>query len=318
LLISIHSRSFSRLSHFFTFVTVTNQQPITTTFKMRVSCFFVSVAIIFAQQASAAPIGGLPNMGLIGNESGIMHSLSTTLNPIPLIGPLTGDVLESKSQGDLLSTTEVAGNNGLINSGSRLGKVVNSIQRRENEALLSSLSPVTDSVNEMPVLSTLSPATHTLTSTVGQLDAKVPVLSGLTDNVSLGSINIFKRSGSIPFAGSIPGLDMLGGSSKSSSIPGLSALPSFGEIPGMSSIGGLASGLPAMPMGGFMKRDNTLETLPVVGSLPGMDQMTSLPGFSSLSSMPGLSSLSSMGSGTNMPGMSSVSNVLSPLLGGLL
>merc|ERR1711963_993998 len=324
LLISIYFHLFFLLSRFL-FVTVTFQPAITTTSKMRVSCFFVSVAVILAQQASAAPILGLPSLPLIGNEIGVMHSLSNTLEPVPLVGPLTGDVLQSQSEGDLLTTAELAGNRGLISDDSRVGEIVHSIERREDKGLLSGLVPVTDSLTNMPLLShvgPLTPTTHRLTSQVGELDGTLPIVSDVTNNVSVDlPLNLLKRSagipviGSIPLVGSIPGLNMLGGTSQSSaltSLPGLSAIPSLGDIPGMSSIGSLTS---ALPIGGFMKRDSALGSLPLIGSTPGLAAIPSLPGLSSISSMPSIPSIPSIPS---MPsGASSSSNLLSPLLGGL-
>jgi len=82
---------------------------------MRVSCIFVSVAVMLAQQASAAPVVGLPALPLLDGEGRLVDGLSDTLGPVPILGPLVSDLLESKSSGGLLSTLDLTGKYGLIN-----------------------------------------------------------------------------------------------------------------------------------------------------------------------------------------------------------
>jgi hypothetical protein len=100
---------------------------------MRVSCVFVSVAVMLAQQASAAPVIGLPALPLLDGNGRLVDGLTNTLGPIPIIGPLLSDLLESKSRGGLLSTLDVTGKNGLINDHGLSSDLGRSILDRRGE-----------------------------------------------------------------------------------------------------------------------------------------------------------------------------------------
>jgi len=229
---------------------------------MRVSCFFVSVAVIFAQQASAAPILGLTTLPLIEGHSGVTSSLSNTLQPVPLVGTLTDNVLKGTSEGDLISTTELTGSD-LVNDDIHLGEIIHPLDKRaEGLPLVGSLpglgmlggSSGSSGVSSMPGLSTLS---------------SMPGLSTLS---------------------SMPGLSTL------TSMPGLNQLSSLGGIQGKNPLGGLTS---ALPLGGLVKRNYGLGSLPLIGSLPVIGSVTSMPGLSSLPLISSSSSDSSTSSDTS-------------------
>jgi len=261
---------------------------------MRVSCFFVSAAVMLAQQASAAPIVGLPSVPIVAHEAPLVHSLSSTVETLPILGGLTADLLESESHGDLLSTTQLTGQRGLIAQDSRVGEIAHSLTRRQGLPLVGSLAPVTNGLTN-PLLKsggTVTPVTEGLTSQVTGLERAVPGLDKTTHGLIQSSplnmnalTSILKRRGS-----SNPG-------SLTTSVPMISQVSSFpiGAIPGVGvaeSIPGFGSMLTlggAYPLPGLAKRDSDIS---VLGSVPVIQTSNRLTNLSGLTSAPVISGLS--------------------------
>ncbi|PLW26325.1 hypothetical protein PCANC_27605 [Puccinia coronata f. sp. avenae] len=122
---------------------------------MRVSCIFVSLAVLLAQQASAAPVIGLPALPLLDGEGRLVNGLSDTLGPIPIAGPLVGDLLESKSRGGLLSTLDVTGKYGLINDHGFASDLGRSLFDRRDEVPIA--GPIFDEIPGVSQLESLLP-----------------------------------------------------------------------------------------------------------------------------------------------------------------
>ncbi|OAV98633.1 hypothetical protein PTTG_11639 [Puccinia triticina 1-1 BBBD Race 1] len=224
---------------------------------MRVSCFFVSVVIMLAEQIIALPMGDLPTLG---SELKFAHSLATTLHPLPVVGGLTDRLLADSNNGALLSSNDLASDD---------GRGLLSILKRRGG------NPVIDSSSDTGLMSNFDPIP--LRNVISGLK---PFTSGLSipkmikrDN-NLGSLPLID---SLPGASSIPSLPGLGSLSSMPSLPGMGSLPSMPSLPGMSN-------LVSLPQMG---------SLPLVSSLPSLPSMPSVPG---LSSVPGIGSLALAGS----------------------
>ncbi|POV98245.1 hypothetical protein PSTT_14567 [Puccinia striiformis] len=280
---------------------------------MRVSCLFVTVAIMLAEQNNAIPIGSLP---IVGNEGQLVNKVGSTLHPIPVAGGLTDrllvgeDGILSKVTGSLgrRQSLPVVANllapvlNGAENMpllGSvdsiapvyqalppqvdgLLTKAPGSVQRRQSLPVVANLlSPVLNGAENMPLL--------------GSVDSIAPVYKGV-DNVNTSLPDVKKVSHGVNKAA--PASSKLTSILKrddEDSLP--EGLPSMPSLPGMDSVPGLSSMTSAMSsvpiFGGMMKRDADLalpEGLPSMPSVPGMD---SIPGLSSMKS--GLSSMPILG-----------------------
>ncbi|KAI9622254.1 hypothetical protein H4Q26_015290 [Puccinia striiformis f. sp. tritici PST-130] len=284
---------------------------------MRVSCLFVTVAIMLAEQNNAIPIGSPP---IVGNEGQLVNKVGSTLHPIPVAGGLTDrllvgeDGILSKVTGSLgrRQSLPVVANllapvlNGAENMpllGSvdsiapvyqalppqvdgLLTKAPGSVQRRQSLPVVANLlSPVLNGAENMPLL--------------GSVDSIAPVYKGVppqVDNVNTSLPDVKKVSHGVNKAA--PASSKLTSILKrddEDSLP--EGLPSMPSLPGMDSVPGLSSMTSAMSsvpiFGGMMKRDADLalpEGLPSMPSVPGMD---SIPGLSSMKS--GLSSMPILG-----------------------
>lgn len=260
---------------------------------MRVSSYFISVALLLAGCSHSLPLDVLN--GLTGSGQGAplinVEGVSATLSEIglndndglsilrrrqPLLdnfGGLLDDVQALPLIGapsgiipGLMPVTEHLSTHGPAYSGR--------IHKRDSQEIgvpgLSQLPslPGMSSLSSVPGLSSL-PSMDSIPG-LSSLNS-VPGLSSLS---SLASQNSFlqKRDSSVPGAGSLPGLTSL------SSLPGLS---SMGSLPGLSSM----SSLPGLGSMG------SLPGLPSMSSLPGLGSMGSLPGLSGLSSLPGMGSM---------------------------
>ncbi|KAI9609486.1 hypothetical protein H4Q26_007443 [Puccinia striiformis f. sp. tritici PST-130] len=228
---------------------------------MRVTCVFVSVAVLFAGHSQSMPILGLPSLPLVGDATNAPGGL-------PLVGglgnaasPLTSG-LTSKVGGLTHTVSPVA--SGLTGDvapvTSRLGGVTHNVAPVTSD--VTGLTGGLPDVNNVAsgLTGQLAPATSGLTSKLGGLTDNVsPVTSGLSgltgglpdiQNVASGLpvggllSSLVKRDpqfdGGLPIIGSVPGLDSLG-----SIMPSMDSLP----IPSMDSLPGLSSleSLPVFP-----------------------------------------------------------------------
>lgn len=189
---------------------------------MRVSCIFVSVAVLLAQQASAAPVIGLPALPLLDGEGRLVNGLSDTLGPIPIAGPLVGDLLESKSRGGLLSTLDVTGKYGLINDHGFASDLGRSLFDRRDEVPIA--GPILD---KFPIVNQILSAIPF--DAIHGLDL-IESLPGVSEVDSIESSipipNFGKRSGGVPIID--PLLDQLPGGEEIEAIsPALTPLSPF-------------------------------------------------------------------------------------------
>ncbi|KAI9617748.1 hypothetical protein KEM48_007030 [Puccinia striiformis f. sp. tritici PST-130] len=198
---------------------------------MRVTCVFVSVAVLFAGHSQSMPILGLPSLPLVGDATNAPGGL-------PLVGglgnaasPLTSG-LTSKVGGLTHTVSPVA--SGLTGDvapvTSRLGGVTHNVAPVTSD--VTGLTGGLPDVNNVAsgLTGQLAPATSGLTSKLGGLTDNVsPVTSGLSgltgglpdiQNVASGLpvggllSSLVKRDpqfdGGLPIIGSVPGLDSLG------------------------------------------------------------------------------------------------------------
>jgi len=163
---------------------------------MRVSCTFVSLAVVLAQQASAAPVIGLPALPLLDGQGRLVNGLSNTLEPVPIVGPLVSDLLESQSRGGLLSTLDLTGKYGLLNRHGLVSELDRTILDRRDLA-------ATVKRGEIPI--------------VGDLLEKIPGVSQLESMLPMDSF-----SGLNDALHSIPGVDALESLEQDISLPNLS------------------------------------------------------------------------------------------------
>ncbi|EFP78735.1 uncharacterized protein PGTG_04691 [Puccinia graminis f. sp. tritici CRL 75-36-700-3] len=258
---------------------------------MRVSCFFVSAAIMLAEQTSALPIGGLPTLA---SEGKYIHSLAPTFHPVPLVGGLTDKLLEDPSKGGLIATSDLVGEDGLVDTDGPLGKITGSLRRRQGLPLVGALGSLANGVQSLPLLGSVgsvAPVTQGLTSRVG-------TLGGAPISPSLGKLpSIIKRESGIP---TIPVISSL--RPVVSSMRDLNATALGNEVTHYKPF---TSG---MSMPNFFKRAIGLNSLPSMGSFPGASSLTSFPGFSSFPSMPSLPGMSSLPSMPSLPGMGSLTS----------
>ncbi|PLW09327.1 hypothetical protein PCANC_27078 [Puccinia coronata f. sp. avenae] len=226
---------------------------------MRVSCIFVSVAVLLAQQASAAPVIGLPALPLLDGEGRLVNGLTDTLGPIPIAGPLVGDLLESKSRGGLLSTLDVTGKYGLINDHGFASDLGRSLFDRRDEVPIA--GPILDKFPIMNQILSAIPfdAIHGL-----DLIESLPGVSKVESiESSIPIPNFGKRSGHVPL--SLPGLSEI--EAIESAIP----IPNFGKrSPAFPIIAPLLDQLP----GG----KETESMIPLDTALPGLDAIEDIPG----------------------------------------
>ncbi|PLW33099.1 hypothetical protein PCASD_13819 [Puccinia coronata f. sp. avenae] len=258
---------------------------------MRVSCIFVSLAVMLAQQASAAPVIGLPALPLLDGEGRLVNGLSDTLGPIPIAGPLVGDLLESKSRGGLLSTLDVTGKYGLINDHGFASDLGRSLFNRRDEVPIA--GPILDKFPIMNQILSAIPfdAIHGLdlieslpgVSKVESIEREIPIP------------NLGKRDGGIPFLNRI-----------FEQLPGLSQLESLLPMDSSSDLDDAIETIPvvrafeslkgAIPIPHFGKRSGGVPIIsPLLDQLPGGKQTeamlsldTILPGLDAIESLPGV------------------------------
>lgn len=285
---------------------------------MRVSCIFVTVAMILAEQSNALPILGLP---LLGNEGHLVGTLTNTLDRAPVTGGLTHKVVDN---------TQMGGGHELLNTHIALGQITSSLRRRQGIPLVQTVGSVVNGLEGLPVLGnvgSIAPVTQGLTSNVDSVNGALPdikkVTAGTTQVLPASPLRgFFKRDmglGSLPMVGSLPmigSLPIMGSLPMVGSLPGLGSLPSMDSIPFAGSMG--SGGIPGVSSLGLSKRDTSLPlvgSLPLAGSLPGLGSLPSMP---SLPHMPSISSIPVIGglAAGGLPGMSSLPSMSSiPLIG---
>ncbi|WAR62741.1 hypothetical protein PtB15_15B328 [Puccinia triticina] len=246
---------------------------------MRVSCLFVSVAIMLAGEIQSLPVLGLGSLPFLGNDGQLVDTVSNTLHPVT--GNLTGNLLDVSADGDVLSEVDLVGDEGLLSSEGPLGGIVGSLRRRQGLMVLDTLGSVANGVQVMSVLGSVGsilPVTQALTSQVGGLSgglhksAPVPALP-------VGLTSLLKRDStvnSLPLVGSIPGASSLPSLSK---LPLISSLPSFSSLPLISSVPSFSS----LPL---ISSVPSFSSLPLISSVPGISKLSSgLPSPASLGSL---------------------------------
>lgn len=239
---------------------------------MRVTCLFVSVAIMLAGEIQSLPILGLGSLPVLGHEGRLVNSVTNIVTPLSLAGKVSGDLLKDSAHDDVISETGLAGDKGLINSKSTLGGVVVSLERRQDIALTNGLGNLLSGLTSAPLLGSATsvlPITKPITTKLGSLDGNVPALNNLGSplhNVSpVNALTILKRGaetsalGSMPIIGSLPGASSL---PLVKSVPSLSSLPLVNSVPNPSSLPLISS----MP---------NLSTLPLISSVPAVSQLSS-------------------------------------------
>ncbi|KAH9444562.1 hypothetical protein Pst134EB_024824 [Puccinia striiformis f. sp. tritici] len=196
-----------------------------TTINMRVSCLFVTVAVIFAGQNNALPVEGLPNLPVLGNEGHLVNKVTGTLDTVPVVGGLTDGLLGEKN--DNLLKVKVAKLNGK-----------NSLLRRQGLPVVSTVGGLVSGVETLPL--------------IGGVESIAPKISSKTDKALPASSldgtvpSILKRQ-SIPLVGSLPVVGGLTSSLPGLGLPSMPAMPALPlAVPGLSSVpvvGGLESAL---------------------------------------------------------------------------
>ncbi|KAI7942834.1 hypothetical protein MJO29_012678 [Puccinia striiformis f. sp. tritici] len=237
---------------------------------MRVSCLFVTVAVIFAGQNNALPVEGLPNLPVLGNEGHLVNKVTGTLDTVPVVGGLTDGLLGEKN--DNLLKVKVAKLNGK-----------NSLLRRQGLPVVSTVGGLVSGVETLPLIGgveSIAPVSGGVTSklglnrvlpndnVVGSLDSVAPVGKGVTSEVkplNADLPNVKKISSKTDKALPVSSLDgTVPSILKRQSIPLVGSLPVVGGL--TSSLPGL--GLPSMPaMPALPLAVPGLSSVPVVGGL---------------------------------------------------
>lgn len=222
---------------------------------MRVSCLFVTVAVMFAGQNNALPIDGLPNLPVLGSEAPLVNKATGTLDTVPIVGGLTDGLLGGKKDGSLLKV-----------------KVNNSILRRQGLPVVSTVGGLVNGVETLPLIGgvkSIAPVTEGVTSKLGPLNGVLP-----NDNT----------------AGSLDSVAPVAKGVTSEVKPLNADLPNVKKITTKTD-----KAIPASSLDGTVPSILKRESLPLVGSLPGVGGLTSLPGLDSMPALPlALPSLSSV------------------------
>lgn len=248
---------------------------------MRVSCLFVSVAIMLAGEIKSVPILGLGSLPVLGQEGRMVNSVSNILTPLPLAGKLSGDLLKDSAHDDVLSEAGLAGEKGLINSKSALGGVVGSLQRREL-GLIGGLGNLLSGVEAAPLLgsvTSVAPIAQPATNKLGSLDGNLPALNNLGNPLHkvlpVDALTILKRDGETSALGSMPIIGSLPGASN---LPLVNSVPSFSSLPLVNSVPSFSS----LPL---INSVPSFSNLPLISSVPGVKSLSS--GFPSPASLGG-------------------------------
>lgn len=182
---------------------------------MRVSCLFVTVAIMLAEQSNALPVLGLQSL----------DGLSQTVDGLPLAGPMVEELLDSGNGG--ISLNQLVSKNGLVST-SALDDMTSSLQTRQ----LNTASPVKrdSGLQSLPLVGSFPG--------MSQL-ASMPGLSSLPSMQSLPGAGMLS---SLPVIGNLASAQ---GAQSSSSIPGMNALTSLPGMGALNSVPGMLN-LPSM------------------------------------------------------------------------
>lgn len=258
---------------------------------MRVSCIFVSLAVMLAQQASAAPVIGLPVLPLLNGKGRLVNGLSDTLGPVPIVGPLVADLLESESRSGLLSSLDVTAKYGVINDHGLVSEIGRSILDRRGGipiagAILDKI-PVVNQIESMIPLDAI-PGRDLIESLPG-----ISEIQSIEREIPIPSLG--KRDGGIAFLN--PMLEQLPGLSQLESLLPMDSFPELNDaletVPVVRAFESLKK---AIPIPHFGKRSGGVPIIgPLLDQLPGGIQIeailpldTKLPGLGAVESLPGV------------------------------
>lgn len=287
---------------------------------MRLTLCYVSFAVFLAEQAQAAPLLGLPSLPVVGQPSQLVDGVAQTLLPVPVAGALIGDLLQSTSSGNLLSTAGLTGDEATTDFNSPSNGESEALQRRQELPLVGNLGGL---LSGTPVGPLLGAVTNIIPLTSDSQTDSSP-LSGLVNNLPVGgSLSpVTKRDpqfAGLPIVGPVGGLTsgissvpLLG--SLTDMLPVTSVLTGGGRAHATSPLAGLVGALPVSgllsslkkrePQSDFLGLGNLFSSIPFVGSFGS--------GSSPSASSPP-SSDSNSSTSTDSPPASGLSGLLSGL-----